>query len=245
MRNLRYLTMRRSAAIFYDNSHRLLPGRNGSVAAVLVVLALIVSPSRTKAQSGNDTIRLGAVVENGITSPLIFLPEYLKTGIAIDEEAKKERIRLRNNIYKVYPYALAAAAVLKDVNTNLERQQDRRSRKKYLKEIDRQLDNTFKEPLKNLSVDQGHVLIKLINRQTGQNCYSIIRELKSGFSAMIWQGVGVLFNNNLKHNYDPQGEDSEVEKIVRDMEASAAYSYQLYRQEELMKKISKPELSKK
>lgn len=213
--------------------------------AVFVILAMGMVSARTRAQSANDTIRLGAIVEHGVTAPLIFLPEYLKTGIAIDEEARKERVRLRNNIYKVYPYALAAASVLKDVNTNLERQTDRRSRKKYLKEIDRQLDNTFKEPLKNLSVDQGHVLIKLINRQTGQNCYSIIKELKSGFSAMIWQGVGVLFNNNLKHNYDPTGEDSEVEKIVRDMEASAAYSYQLYRQEELMKKISKPELSKK
>jgi hypothetical protein len=190
--------------------------------------------------SANDTIRLGVIVENGVNVPVIFLPEHIKSAPWLNDVAKKERQRLRNNVYKVYPYALTAAAVFKDVNTNLENLPDRRARKKYLKEIDKKLDNTFTEPLKNLSIDQGHVLIKLINRQTGQNCYSIIRELKNGLSAFMWQSVGILFKNNLRHNYDPEGDDSEIETIVKDLEASAHYRYQLYMQEELMKKIARP-----
>jgi hypothetical protein len=99
------------------------------------------------------------------------------------------------------------------------------------------LDATFKEPLKNLSVDQGHVLVKLINRQTGRNCYSIIRELKGGLNAVLWQSVGVLFNNNLRHEYDPEGKDKELESLVQVLEGSSNYRYQLYLQQEMMKKI--------
>jgi hypothetical protein len=233
--------MTRGADISYTISFRPFAGQNAKVFGLLqVVLALSFSLGVTAQQSVNDTIRLGAITEHGKSFPLVFLPEHITSAPAFNDEARKERIRLRNNIYKVYPYALTAAAVLKDVHANLERTPDRKSRKKYLKEIDRQLDVTFTAPLKNMSIDQGHVLIKLINRQTGQNCYSIIRELKNGFSAVLWQSVGVLFNNNLRHNYDPTGEDAEIENIVRDMEASAAYRYQLYQQEELMKKLARP-----
>jgi uncharacterized protein DUF4294 len=83
------------------------------------------------------------------------------------------------------------------------------------------------------------VLIKLIDRQTGQNCYSIIKELKGGFSAMVWQSVGVFFNNNLTRDYDPEGDDKEMEGFIKDLEASNVYRYQLYQQDQMLKKIAK------
>ncbi|GAA4463643.1 hypothetical protein GCM10023093_12600 [Nemorincola caseinilytica] len=193
--------------------------------------------------SGNDTIRLGAIEEKGGIYPLIFLDEVETRTTYLSEEDRVRRNRLRRDIYITYPYAIAAAAILKDVNQNLERMDSRKDRKRYLKQIDHKLDVTFKDPLKNLSVDQGHVLIKLINRQTGQNCYSIIRELKNGFSAMIWQSVGLVFNNNLRREYDPTGNDSEMEAMVQVLEASSNYRYQLYMQQEIMKKIP-PTVSK-
>ncbi len=190
--------------------------------------------------SVNDTIRLGAIIENGKSYPMAFLPEFIKTGLYMNDEDRLRRNRLRMNIYIVYPYAITAAKILKDVNATVDTLDGRRERKRYLKSIDRQLDATFKEPLKNLSVDQGHVLIKLINRQAGQNCYSIIREMKGGISAVVWQSVGLLFNNNLRREYDPQGSDMEMESMVQVLEGSANYRYQLYMQDELMKKIQKP-----
>jgi len=90
-----------------------------------------------------------------------------------------------------------------------------------------------------LSIDQGHVLIKLINRQTGQSCYSIIKELKGGFSAMMWQSVGVMFNNNLIRPYEPDGRDAEIERIVLELEQSEHYRYQLYLQGEIIKRVTK------
>ena len=211
----------------------------GRVAIWFFTFLLLLTAERNFAQGVNDTIRLGAIVENGQTFAMILLPEYTHVGVMMPGEEKNRRNKLRSDIYEVYPYALAAASIFKDVTDNLAKIPDHRDRKRYLKSMDKQLDHLFKEPLKNLSVDQGHVLIKLINRQTGQNCYSIIKEMKGGFSAVVWQSVGVLFNNNLNRDYDPTDRDREVEGIVRDLEASNTYRYQLYQQQALLSKVKK------
>lgn len=201
--------------------------------------SILLSAGNVTAQEpSNDTIRLGAITEGGIVYPMILLPEITKTGIIMDPEVRKKREQLRYNIYVVYPYALAAARIFNSVNSKLDSLDRRRDRKRYLKTIDKELDLVFKEPLKNLSIDQGHVLIKLINRQTGQNCYSIIKELKGGLSAVVWQSVGILFSNNLIREYDPEDRDKEIESIVRDLEASNNYRYQIYQQNTLLKKVS-------
>ena len=205
-----------------------------------VVLISLLAAGYSRAQGVNDTIRLGAVVEKGKSYPMILLPEYTQVGVLMAGEEKNRRNKLRSDIYEVYPYALAAAAVFKDVNATLDRIPDRRDRKKYLKSVDRQLDQLFKQPLKNLTIEQGHLLIKLIDRQTGRSCYSIIKELKGGISAVVWQSVGVVFNNNLNRDYDPEGNDKEMEGIVRDLEASNNYRYQVYQQEALLRKVKQP-----
>ncbi len=206
--------------------------------AISLVLAVLLFPvsAAVAQQSENDTIRLGATVENGITYPMILLNEVDAISTYLDAAERIRRDKLRRDIFVVYPYALTAATVFNDINANLNQLDRRKDRRRYLKEIDKSLDRTFKEPLKNLTIDQGHVLIKLVNRQTGVNCYHIIKELKGGFSALMWQSVGIFFNNNLKHDYDPSGRDREVETFVRDLEASNAYSYQLSKQNELLKK---------
>jgi len=213
--------------------------RHCKLTICMFLLSLLALNPGASAQSGYDTIRVGAIMYNGKVMPMILLQEMSLTAQIMDPEERARINKLRNAVYATYPYALAAAAILKDVNANLDQMPDRRSRKRYLKDIDHKLDQTFKEPLKNMSIDQGHVLIKLIDRQTGQNCYSIIKELKGGFSAVIWQSVGVVFNNNLNRDYDPEGNDKEIENIVKDLEASNAYRYQLYQQEALLKKVPK------
>jgi len=206
---------------------------------LLFAIPVLISVKAGAQGSINDTIRVGVISANGQDVPLIFLPEFVFNTPSLDPEDRKKREKLRNDIFVVYPYAITAAAILKNVNANLDQLDSRKERKRYLKSIDKTLDQAFKDPLKNLSIDQGHVLIKLIDRQTGQNCYSIIKELKGGFSAMLWQSVGVFFNNNLTRDYDPEGDDREMEAFVRDLEASNAYRYQLYQQDQMLKKIAK------
>ena len=214
--------------------YRLLP--HISIFILLLLAAVPVSYAQLE-RGPNDTIRLGAIEAHGQYYPYIFLPEVTKMGKMVNDEDRKRINTLRNNVYAVYPYALTAGAVFKKVEDELPFINTRKNRKQYLKQLDRQLDACFKEPLKNLSINQGHVLIKLINRQTGQDCYHVIKELKGGLSAFMWQSVGVFFNNNLKREYDPEGDDKELEIAVRELEASTAYKYQLYKQEEMMRAI--------
>ena len=200
----------------------------------------LLSGSAAFAQQGpNDTIRLGAVVDNGRVYPYVFLEDYTCKSQMLNAEDRKRLNKLRNSVNAVYSYAITASAIFNEMHAEMEKMDRRRDRKKFKKEWDQKLNMTFKKPLKDLSVDQGHILIKLIARQTGQDCYSVIREMKGGLSAMMWQSVGVFFNNNLKKDYDPQGEDKELERIVKELEESNQYRYQLYLQDEMMKKIGK------
>ena len=205
----------------------------------LLVLLLCAAGRVTAQRAVNDTIRVGGIEVNGKQYAYIFLNEVTCASTLLNAEDRDRINKLRVNVYAVYSYALTAGTVFKKVQFDMAGMEDRRARKKYLKSMDRQLDKAFKEPLKNLSIEQGHVLISLINRQTGDNCYNVIKELKGGFSAMMWQGVGVFFNNSLTRNYEPNGRDKDIEMVTQELEASAAYRYQIYLQDEMMKRIGK------
>jgi hypothetical protein len=178
--------------------------------------------------TSNDTIRLGGIIVGGDTLAMVFLDEVaIRSRMPRYLVRRMEQMtRLRYNIARVYPYAVTAADVLKDVDVNLDRfGDDKRARKAYLKSIERELNKRWKGELQELSITQGQILVKLINRQTGKNCFSIIKEMKGGFTATVWQGVAMLFSNNLKREYDPTGDDRDIETIVRDLETSNYYRY--------------------
>jgi hypothetical protein len=85
------------------------------------------------------------------------------------------------------------------------------------------LKKEFTEPLTNLSVYQGKILMKLINRETRNTCYELVQEYKGGFSAKFWQTIAWVFGGSLKQNYDPKGEDAEMEQIV--LEVARMYGH--------------------
>lgn len=126
--------------------------------------------------------------------------------------------RLRYNVYKVYPYANTAAYLLKDVNIKLSKMPNEEARKKYLKSLEKELNKRFKGELEEFTISQGVVLVKLINRQTGHSCFDIIKEIKGGFNATVWQGVALVFGNNLRREYDPYDRDKDIEFIVNEIE---------------------------
>lgn len=131
--------------------------------------------------------------------------------------------RLRNAVYVTYPYAKRAGFIMNEINAKLVNVSDRKQRKAIIKSRERELKKEFTDKLTNLSVYQGKVLMKLIYRETGNNCYEIIDEYKGFISAAFWQTVAVLFGSNLKQNYDPRGKDLDMEKIVRDVERMYGY----------------------
>lgn len=173
-----------------------------------------------------DSIMVYAAINGKDTIPWISLPELL----VMDKMPRYLRrrleqwTRLRNAVYLTYPYAKAAATVLKDVNAHLAAIQGKKERKIYLAEKEKELKAQFGNKLEDLSIYQGKILMKLIYRQTGSNCYDIIKELKGGFNARLWQTVAFFFGGNLKTSYDRQ-EDADIEVIVEEIDRGNYYYY--------------------
>src|SRR4051794_2089185 len=168
-------------------------------------------------QSVNDTITTYAVIYNGDTIEAKTLPA-LGLYSRLTEQQRNDRAkwtRLRNAIYVTYPYAKRAGVVLNDINAHLVNITSNDDRKKYIQSREKELKKQFTDPLTNLSIYQGKVLMKLINRETGNNCYEIIKEYKGGLTARFYQTVAFFFSTSLKQPYDKTGDDKEMEKIVQ------------------------------
>jgi hypothetical protein len=199
------------------------------------MLLLLSFRSAAQHRSATDTILVGAVIENSDTIANVFLDDVEIVDRLPKKWARRQAQfnRLRYNVYKTYPYAVIAAGVLKDVNEKLAMIPEEKAKKAYMKSIERELKARFKGDLENMTISQGQVLVKLINRQTGRNCYSIIKEVKGGFNAVVYQSVALLFSNNLKKAYDPDGDDRDIESVVREIEAANYYRYQYYKQQQM------------
>lgn len=172
----------------------------------------------------NDTIVVQAITINGIVYPYSELPEVTISKLPYKEMVKQMQAynRLRNAVFVTYPYARQAGLIINDVNANLLTVTDKSERKKYIKSREKDLKKRFTEPLSNLSVYQGKVLMKLINRQTGNNCYEIIKEYRGGLQARLYQTVAFFVGSSLKQPYDYQNDatDRQIETIVREIDGA-------------------------
>ena len=152
----------------------------------------------------NDTIIVSIIKYEGEVLPYKELGMVYVSNLPPDKLAKaiEKYNRLRNAVYVTYPYARTAGHTLNDVNFRLTGISSKNERKKYIKSREKEIKEQFADPLTNLSVYQGKVLMKLINRQTGNNCYEIIKEYKGGLNARLYQTVAFFFGSSLKQQYD-------------------------------------------
>lgn len=121
---------------------------------------------------------------------------------------------LEQNIKTVLPYALLAQAEFAQCEQTMSTMTSEHEKKKYLKQVEKQMMDQYEQELKNLTVGQGKLLIKLIDRQTGQTSYDLVKEMKGSLSAFMWQTVATFFGNSMKDTYDPNGEDRDIENII-------------------------------
>ena len=191
--------------------------------AILLVVAFFTACSSdlyAQQQNSNDTIVTYAMIYNGDTieaKTLADIPFYSRYNEAqMSNQAKWTR--LRNAIYVTFPYAKRAGSVINDINTQLVTIGSEEDRKLYIKSREKELRKEFTDPLTNLSIYQGKVLMKLINRETGNTCYQLIKDYKGGFTARIYQTVAFFFTTSLKQPYEKNGDDIEIEKIVQEVE---------------------------
>ena len=169
-----------------------------------------------------DTIITSVINYDGQLMPYKELEMAYVSNLPPDKLAKAiaKYNRLRNAVYVTYPYARTAGATLNDVKTQLEGVSAKSDRKAYIKTREKELKKQFTDPLSNLSVYQGKVLMKLINRQTGNDCYEIIKEFKGGLSARMYQTVAFFFGSSLRQPYDMVGDatDRQIESIVKEID---------------------------
>jgi hypothetical protein len=177
-------------------------------------------PTSSSRYGPNDTLLVPVIVYNGDSMPARTLEMVWVNALMTRAMRRRmeEWTKLRNAVYVTYPYARKAGIILNEINGRLATMQSEDQKQAYIKTKEKDLKKEFTDPLTQLSVYQGKVLMKLINRQTGNNCYNIIKEYKGGFTARFWQTVAFFFSSNLKQPYDPKGDDLQMENIVKEVE---------------------------
>lgn len=118
-------------------------------------------------------------------------------------------------VVKVYPYAHLAGEVMDQYEERLKTVSSEKEREQLLDQAEEQMKAQFENELKKLTIKEGMILIKLVDRQTGDNSYQLVKELKGNFSAFMWQSLARLFGHNLKTEYDAEGEDVWIENACQ------------------------------
>ena len=127
---------------------------------------------------------------------------------------RRRYTRLIRNVKIVYPWAKLVGRTLYEVNTHIVNLDTEKERKQYIKQVEKDLFDKYEDDLRKLTISQGKILVKLVNRETGTTSYEVVKELKGTFTAFFWQAIARIFGNNLKAEYDPYGEDRLIEEIV-------------------------------
>lgn len=184
-----------------------------------LLIFILLFPLLSPAQNASNPFK-GILTRNiyfeGETIPYIALAPIACYGNRIFKN-RREAVkwdRLKYNVKKVYPYAILAAAKLKEYDRVLSTIPNENDRKKYMKVAEDQLKAQFGAELKNLTITQGRILLKLVDRETGKTTYTIVKEMRGSFSAFMWQSLSLLFNSSLKDEYDPKGEDKAIEQAI-------------------------------
>ncbi len=186
--------------------------------------ALLAMKEQAKKWGPNDSILVPAIFYHNEIVNFKEMEMVWISKLPPDKLAKyiEEWTRLRNAVYVTYPYAKIAGGTINDINAKLVSVKNKKDRKTYIKSREKELKKEFGDPLSNLSVYQGKILMKLINRQTGNNCYEIIKEYKGGLNARFYQTVAWFVGGNLKQDWNltENKMDRQIENFVKEIDGT-------------------------
>ena len=159
---------------------------------------------------GNDTIYIDQIRASKIYSRL---PK-------MKGREWRQYYRLVHNFSKAYPYALVAKKLVVEADSVIAADNLKGiKREKYINKVQKELFSVFESQMRSLTVSQGALIMKLVDREVGKSSYNIIKGYKSGITAGFWQGIAKMFGSDLKKPYDPEGEDEATEELVQIWEA--------------------------
>jgi hypothetical protein len=169
-----------------------------------------------KSQEINHIVTKTIIIQ-GDTMPIFSLREVEVVSLEIPKTKKGKRrlTKLVENVKKVYPYAKLAGIQLNKYEDMLLAAETDKERRQIMKQAEQEIKEEYGDELKNLTFTQGKILIKLLDRETGESSFELVQELRGKFTAFWYQAFAKLWGYNLKVKYDPEGEDIQIETIVR------------------------------
>lgn len=151
------------------------------------------------------------VVENGDSVAVFHITPVRKYARKPD---MRRYARLVRAVKRVYPIAEEARVLMRTMESELLALPNKKQQKMYIKGIEKRLVREYTPVLKKMTIYDGSVLLKLIDRQVDDTAFDIIKEFRGGFEAGLWQALAKMFGNNLKTDYDPDNDDMLLEQIV-------------------------------
>lgn len=159
-----------------------------------------------------DTSTNWQVIDGDTINVAVLDPVLVSAGM--DEQSRKEYQRLKRRVRKVLPFAKMAAYKMQVMEDNLAKKKTKKERKKYIRECEESIKQMYMEQLKNLTIEEGKVLMKLLHRETGKTTWQIMKNYRGSAEALIWQTFGSVYGHDMKAEYDPVL-DYQIENIIR------------------------------
>ncbi|EFK96316.1 conserved hypothetical protein [sediment metagenome] len=170
-----------------------------------------------KKDKDNDILR--GVIIDGDTIPEIIMQEVIifPKRKFNNERERQHYYKLVRYVKKAYPYAKLAKKRLDEINSVLQNLPSEEQQKQYIDQMDDAIKAEFEDDIRDMTLSQGKILIKLIDRETGDSSYELIKQLKGSVTAFFWQGIAQFFGANLKTGFDPKNdeEDKLIEEIIK------------------------------
>jgi hypothetical protein len=191
---------------------------------IVTIFALILfysGISCAQENSEKDTFVVArTVIIDGDTIPNVSIEEVVIFPRLVFKNRRHSRRyrKLVRDVKRAYPYAIYAKQKLDEMEREFQSLKTDKEKKKYIKTIEKRLMEEFGNELKKLTISQGRILLKLIDRETGNTSYELLKYLRGSVSAIFWQTIARIFGSDLKSEYDPHGDDLLIERVVRMIE---------------------------
>lgn len=185
---------------------------------ILTLFALFLSFQSVLAQDKQSRggYLIPVCIYEGDTIPCVQLPTvYIFKPLKFkNDKERMEYYRLVRNVKKVYPIAREINRTILETYEYLQTLPNEKARQKHIKRVEKGLKDQYTPRMKKLSFAQGKLLIKLVDRQSNQTSFELVKAFMGPFKAGFYQTFAALFGASLKKEYDPNGEDKLTERVV-------------------------------
>lgn len=177
----------------------------------ILLLALTAALSGAQAQGGRGFLRQEWILEKGDSLAHILILPVPVFSRGVDLRRYQKLVRA---VKRVYPVSKIARRKLAEMEERLGQLPNRKEQKAYIRQVYHEIKEEYTPILKRMTRTEGRVLLKLIDRETEYTAYEVLREFRGGLVAGFWQSVSRIFGQNLKSEYDAEGEDRMIEQII-------------------------------